>query len=108
MTVQKRQRMERAIARRIVRDALAAGYRLNVDNGGDTDELPAPSASFKEVTGAMFATDDEYLRLYKDGKRVGSVYLVYGNDGYDAICDYSVSLESLLSGANALADRLAS
>ena len=34
------------------------------------------------------------------------VYLVYGNDGWDVISDYSVKLETELACANALADKL--
>jgi hypothetical protein len=40
------------------------------------------------------------------GTYIGMVYFVYGNDGFDVICDYSVSLETLLIGANALALQL--
>lgn len=105
--VKSRQRIERTIARRVVLDAIAAGFALNVNNGGDTSELPAPSKKVKEVLAAMFATDDEHLLLYKDDKRVGWVYLVYGNDGWDVVSDYTVNLEKVMEGANQLADKYA-
>jgi len=107
MNVKMRQRVERAIARRVILDALAAGYALNVNNGGDEHELPAPSTKVKEVLGAMFATDDEHLMFYKEGKRVGWVWFIYGNSGYDVVSDYTCNLEDVMQGADALADKYA-
>jgi hypothetical protein len=104
MTVEKRQEIERRIVRRLVQDALDAGYRLSVNNGGDEDEI-APTDNKQEILEALFATDSEHLQYHDaSGRQVGAVYLVYGNDGYDVICDYSVNLESLLEGANEVAD----
>ena len=39
-----------------------------------------------------------------DGKPCGHVFLVYGNDGYDVIADYTLNLEEPLSAANEIAD----
>jgi hypothetical protein len=100
-----RQRVERTIVRRVILDVLAAGYSINVNNGGDTEELPAPSRSAKEVLGAMFATDDEYLILYQNGKRIGWVWFVYGNGGWDVVSDYSTNLEPVMKGSSDLADK---
>lgn len=105
MNIEKRRQIERRIARRVVKDGLAAGYKIGVDNGGDEFELP-PSGNGTAILNAMFATDEEYLVFYMDGERVGSVYFVYGNDGWDVITDYSTCLEEVLKGANDLADRL--
>jgi hypothetical protein len=105
MDVKKRQRVERAIVRRAVRDLIAAGYKLNVDNGGEEFELPAPSASERAVVAAMFATDDEKVYAFKGGQNCGWVWFVYGNDGYDVICDSTISLAGVLKGAEELAER---
>ena len=105
MTVAMRQRVERRIARRVVKDALAAGFSLNVNNGGDTNELSLPSVKSKEILGAMFATDEEHLIFYKEGKGVGWVWFVYGNDGWDVVCDYTTNLESVMKGADELAEK---
>jgi len=105
--VRKRRKLELRIVRRVVRDVLKAGYALNINNGGDTNELKVPTTKFKEILEEMFATDEEHLLLYKDGKRVGWVFFVYGNDGYDAVNNYSGNLEELMKGANDLSDKLA-
>jgi hypothetical protein len=105
--VKMRQRLEKMIARRVILDAIQAGYALNINNGGDENELPAPSMKVKEVLAAMFATDDEYLGYYKDGIQVGWVLFVHGNDGHDVVSDYTVSLEPVMKGASTLADKYA-
>jgi hypothetical protein len=108
--VKARQRIERNIARRFILDAIHAGHALNVNNGGDSHELPAPSTKAKEVLAAMFATDDEHLIVYSKGVggrwvRTGWVYLVYGNSGWDVVSDHTTNLKDLMKGAMALADR---
>jgi hypothetical protein len=96
--------LEKQIARAVVKDALAAGYALGIDNGGDEAELENCS-EFKKVVDEMFATDDEYLLFYKDGKRVGWVRFVYGNEGWDVMADWTVNIEAVLKGASEIADK---
>lgn len=108
--IQKRVRMEMQIAQRVVRDAIKAGWRLTVDYG--EDELPVEnSASVERVVAALLECDEEYLILRRfDGNGAqtakGWVRFVYGNSGWDVICDYSVNIEGVLAGAEALAERL--
>ena len=97
--------IERMIVKRIVLDAVKAGYALNINNGGDTNEMPNPSVKVKNILDNMFATSDERLLFYKDNKMIGWVYLVYGNDGPDVVNDYTTNLESVMTGANKLANR---
>lgn len=111
-------KVERMIARRVILDALQAGYALNVNNGGDSHELPSVSRDAEAVLAAMFATDDEHLLVYKlvhdpkypddramdSWKHIGWVYFIYGNgnDGLDVICDHSTNMEAVVAGAMAL------
>lgn len=78
---------EGRIARKLVQHALASGYAVSVYDG----EAWALKRSRKlaDIMGALFSTDDDTL-VFRDaeGARVGSVNLVYGNDGYDVISDY--------------------
>ncbi len=53
----------------------------------------------------MFSVDDETLIVRKNGKRFGSVYLVYGSDGADVIADHSMTLDALMTNANKLAEK---
>lgn len=107
MSVVMRQEVERKIAEAVITDALAAGYSLNVHNGGDGPELPAPTTDKAAVLDAMFATDDESLQFYKDDKRVGWVWFVYGNSGWDVIADYTTKLEHVMGNAQKLSDHYA-
>ncbi len=98
-------RTESRIVRAIVTDAIRAGMQVSVYDGQDvTVRL---SSKVDEVMRALRTVDEEHLLMYRDGRRVGSVFLVYGNDGYDVVNDYSLSLEPIMARANALADELA-
>lgn len=105
MITQSRQRLERRIVRRVILDGKKAGYLFNIYNGGEGYELSEPTARVKALLNAMFATDDEQLFFFKGGKRVGWVRFVYGNDGWDVVCDYTANLEDVMSGATILANK---
>lgn len=102
MSIKMRKRVERIICRRFILDAIAAGCQVAVNNG---EEETTPSASLADILAAMFATDEEHLILYREGKRIGWAFMVYGNSGHDVISDYSVSIEPIISGALRLADK---
>jgi hypothetical protein len=97
-----RQHIERQIARRLILDAIQQGYTVSVYNG----ECIAISKSnnCKAILDAMFQTDEETLRFFKDDKRIGWACLIYGN-GCDVLSDYSVTIEHFVKGANNLADK---
>jgi len=106
MTVQQRQEIERQIIRRVVRDAVGAGFQITVDDGGDQ---PSVRRSTDEATimAAVMLTDEEFLYFSKPGEPLqGWVRLIYGNDGWDVVNDYTTNLEPLMAGAMAEADRL--
>lgn len=97
--VKMRMMVEREIVTMIIDDALAAGYEIAVDNGGDGFEYRGTDKA--RITDHTFAADDARLYLFRPGekKSVGWVYCVYGNDGWDVISDYTTNLEKLLEGA---------
>lgn len=104
--VKLRQKMECRIARRIILDGKKAGYTFNINNGGDENELKEPTDNVKLLLDTMFATDDEHLLVYKDGKRYGWVYFIYGNgnSGLDVVSDYTTNLEHIMEGVNKMLD----
>lgn len=111
VNVRIRTAIEKAIAEQCVTDLLTAGYELAVNNGGDEDEVKVTNGLTEKtargrILSGMFATDDEYLRVYENGKPVGWVHFVYGNDGVDVISDYTVNLEEVLTGSLRMADRI--
>jgi hypothetical protein len=99
-----RQEVERKIASALIQEALDAGYHISVNNGGDKDEIQ-PSTKKDVILNAMFATDEEHLLFYnEEGKKVGWVWFVYGNDGYDVISDYTTNLEHIMTEANKISE----
>jgi hypothetical protein len=83
----KRMRMEKRMASALVRACLARGFEVTIDNG--EDRPIERSTSYKAIMGELWQTDEEHVLIFKDGKRHGWFFLVYGNDGYDLIADYS-------------------
>lgn len=105
MKIEQRIAIEKRIVTKIVEDGLAAGYVLAVENGGDEHEYQGTDKA--RILEELFACDEEWIYFYtQDGHYKGQVYLVYGNDGYDVMADYSLSLEDVLKGANELADKI--
>ena len=97
--------VERLIAKRLIADAIAAGYHLDVYDGEERITIRGDDP--KVILAAMFSTDEDYvLFVQSNGKESGLVRLIYGN-GVDVISDYTTNLEAVVSGANALAERLA-
>ena len=111
MNVEERRKIESKIVRRVIRSLLKQGLFLNVYNGGEGHELPKPSKKFTEIVKALFATDDEYLMVARsdadNGQAYGYVRLIYGNDGWDVIADYSSNLEKYMGEINAYVDEIA-
>ena len=89
-----RHRHERAIAERLVTDAIAQGYQVSVNDGEAW--VVKRSTDSKAIMAALFSTDEDYIRIRKEGEEgsVGTFTLIYGNDGWDVIADWSYSAET--------------
>ncbi len=90
--------IETEILRRTVEALLAipGATGLNVDDGGDEFALE-DCTDFDQIRDACFAVDE--CRVYASkGQRVSQwVFFVWGNEGWDAICDYTTNLEETLA-----------
>jgi hypothetical protein len=113
--VQKRQAIEKAIAIAAIDQLLAAGFSLGVHDGEEV--TIHHSTDKKKLVAALFTTDEDRIFVYMDKNTPGDpsdsrpdawVYLVYGNDGYDVISDYTTNIEQHLTNAQAKADELES
>jgi hypothetical protein len=89
--VKLRQRIERNIVRKIVGRAVRAGYKINIHNGGDGLELKGSTDSMEVMMKELFATDEEHIIFYENGRRVGWIFFIYGNGnmGLDVVSDYA-------------------
>lgn len=106
--------MEIQIIRQLVTDALQNGYAVAHHDGEEFTTFSQMGEDTKledeieRIMREIHSTDEETLVFKKNGRIVGSVDLVYGNDGFDAIANHTdfPEMEKLLAGANALADAL--
>lgn len=103
--------IERAVIRHAASAILAAGYRLRLHDGETW--ATALTDSLDTVMREVWACDMERLYVWvpssdpgNDGKYIGSLMLVYGNDGWDVIADHSVALEDVLQTTYAYAESL--
>ena len=103
MDIAYRQKIEETIVSQLIKDALDFGYTLGVHNGNE--RVISNSNDSKKILEEMFTVDEEHLIFYMEGKLVGAVFLVYGNCGYDVICDYSVKLEHIMDNVDKLFDK---
>ena len=97
--------IEQKIIRRAVTDILGKGYKISLYDGGDF--TVKRSADLNLILNATQTTDRDMLKVYEGDELIGTIILIYGNDGHDVIADYSLSLEEVLKGASLLADELA-
>lgn len=89
---------ETEITKRIIRDALAAGYSLSVNDGEEITVRKSRDAA--KVYEALATTDDDYLIVYDGASALGTIWFVYGNEDGVVVCDYHTSLEPLLAPIN--------
>ena len=95
--------MEAAIVRNAVHELLDHGFTLSVDNGGDDYEIDR-SVDAEAVIAELMNTDEDRLMARTGHVIKGWVHFVYGNGGYDVICDMTVSLEPYLPDTVAIAE----
>ena len=108
-----RTEMERAIALALVVEILAQGHLISINNGGEDNELDH-SRDLSAIMDALFASDEDFLYIFEperggdlsEGNYDHWVRLIYGNDGWDVIADYTVSAEKYMATASRLSDQL--
>lgn len=108
MNVEKRLRIEREIATAAVKGLVQAGYQISVFDGEEI--VNSPSNDVDSIMEDMFSTDIDQLEVYRVDdydNRAGWVLFVYGNDGWDVMCDHTTNLEPALKDADELAEKYA-
>jgi hypothetical protein len=93
--------MDEQIVRKVVTDAIGAGYVLTVDDYGVKN-----SNDVESIISDLHAVDQAGLLFIKDGRQIGWVNFIFGECGWDVIQDYTTNLEDVLKGATELADQL--
>ena len=78
---------ERYVVRQIVNRALDKGYLLSVFDG--EEYAIKDSADAEEVMDQLGHCDEEWLEVWTPTgeRRIGTIFLVYGNDADEVVCD---------------------
>lgn len=112
--VRRRQRTEHYICVEVAKALLDAGYLLGV-NDGEEDTI-RHSRDLKAIVNALFTTDEDWLLVYEDADQDDPlnaaakedtrpdywVRFVYGNDGWDVVCDYTTGLDHVIGDGTAV------
>lgn len=101
--MEKKIRQTRNIVCRYLSALLIADYHLRIDDG---EQIHAETGSTNVLLEQMFAVDDCVV-LARKGETVSMLRFVFGNEPYEVLSDYSVSLEEVLKPTNTYADSLA-
>jgi len=91
LSLARRMDAERRIASAIVRHALKNNMQVSINDGEEW--TVKKSGNYREIMSALYSTDEDVIRLNNatDGFPLGKFFLVYGNDGYDVVSDYTVT-----------------
>lgn len=82
-------------ARGLIERAVVFALLLHLERAGFTAESvcdgeeTTPTKTLQEVMELCFNLDDARIYFQKDGKDVGSALLIFGNDGWDTVSDWS-------------------
>lgn len=107
MQVNFRRKVERLIVKQVIVDLLAAGYTLTIDHDGEIETIHITDTSDTIIDEVMACDEETIYARAATGRPKGSfVKFVYGNDGWDVVSDYGVSLEEHLKESEALASKL--
>lgn len=85
--------IERQVVEAVCKGLIDAGFLITVNNG--EEDVIEKSTDVPAIMAAIQSSDWDFLLVFKPGETqyFGSVNLVYGNDGYDVVSDYSINLE---------------
>jgi hypothetical protein len=99
--------MDRAIVEQLVNDLINAGLSITLENVTDETTPDWITTDDRDLVLANLGhKDDDTIRAYDKGRYVGLFYLVYGNDGYDVLADYTSTeeVERLLTTVNLMSE----
>ncbi len=102
--------MEKLMLKKLLEIGIEHGFHAQICNGEDESEI---TQDIKELIKYSNQTDEErvYFGIMKDGEFQSKAwfYFVYGNSGWDVICDYTANQASEMlmeAGINELSEKL--
>lgn len=108
ISVEKRQQIERRVVRSLAVELIDAGYVLSVNDG---EEVHQRTTNVDTILEQVFAVDESHIHVHAsmlspNSAMEGWFYIVLGNDGWDAICDYTTNLDGKFPKTESLIDVL--
>ena len=93
--VKERRLIEWHILKTLVTLAYEDGWRIWINNGETKSEIvsKADNGDLIQLLDFAMATDEESI-CFSKGKGNFGVFMVYGNSGYDVMCDWNTPLEN--------------
>jgi hypothetical protein len=76
------------ITRALIEEGIRRGYVVTVSSGGDGPDI-SRSSNADEIMEHARAVDQCTLTFRQGDKRIGAVFLVFGEYGWDVICDHT-------------------
>ena len=111
MNIQTRIKAEKRITKALIKSIIDLGYIVAVDDGEEYHNTLTASQALNHAMGV----DECHIYARKPSEKAEGKFktfavflLVYGNDGYDCICDHSVNEETdqILLAVNPLIEQL--
>lgn len=106
MNIEKRIQIERQVVRHLIRTAKKHGYDVRaVDNGEERIKVSTESEAMEHV----FSVDESSISFKHPDEPKGHVaVIVLGNDGWDAIANYSEGglWDAVMQESNEYTDKL--
>jgi hypothetical protein len=105
VALRRRITLETTITKKLIARLLSQwSNNLAINSGDDADDYAGRNRT-KLVSACLGVDDCRVYLMNADGKTAnGWVYLVYGNDGWDLISDYTTNLEDMLAPINTYCD----
>jgi len=86
----RRIKAEKRMCVALVTACLKRGFAVSVNDGEEW--VVKRSIDKAEILAALFSTDEDTLVIRDaEGRKAGWFWLIYGNDGWDVVSDYSVN-----------------
>lgn len=101
VSVRRRRRVELRVVRKLLSDLRASGYEVSADNGEDG----VTSGANDQLIECLFSVDEATVRTKSAKGKQSFVFLVFGNDGWDTVNDYGISLEGAMASFNDWCDK---
>jgi hypothetical protein len=84
------------------------GYEIAIQNGGDEYEVDY-CQDYRKLSHNIFLSDEDYIMLRHPSMKsqVSWFRMIYGNDGFDVICDYTANdvCETIYKAVESLIDK---